>query len=222
MRSKRCSTSDFPELGPNPFSWLNPGGLTEISPPSTPTYPFLPEGLFLISARAQGPDYPHGRRNEGSSQSSNRPRRFQEMSVAAVLSPRTADVQVRAVLGPRSQPGRLDSASTTFWLFCHSLAWTRQDWGAQRLQVQVKGSVQGGWWREPVARVRHVGRRSSGRVKLPRRGFLRAGRGGVPVRRPPARSLGCRCHLRGPARTRSSRRGRPGRSQSRSHRVGRQ
>lgn len=100
--------------------------------------------------------------------------------MAAVLSPGPADVQVRAVLGPRSQPGRLDSASTTFWLFCHSLAWTRQDWGAQRLQVQVKGSVQGGWWREPVARVRHVGRRSSGRVKLPRRGLLRAGRGGGP------------------------------------------
>lgn len=142
--------------------------------------------------------------------------------MAAVLSPGPADVQVRAALGPRFQPGRLDSASTPFWLFCHSLAWTVQDWGAQRLQVQVKGWMQGGWWREPVARVRHVGRRSSGRVKLPRRGLLRAGGGGVPVRRPPARSLGCRCHLRGPARTRSRRRGRPGRSQSRSHRVGRQ
>lgn len=63
--------------------------------------------------------------------------------MAAVLSPGPADVQVRAALGPRSQPGRLDSASTPFWLFCHSLAWTRQDWGAQRLQVQVKGWMQG-------------------------------------------------------------------------------
>lgn len=142
--------------------------------------------------------------------------------MAAVLSPGPADVQVRAALGPRSQPRKLDSTTTPLWLFCCSLAWTRQDWGAQRLQMQVKGWVQGGWWRELVARVRHVGRRSSGRVKLPRRGLLRAGGEGSQS---DGRTLGlwaASCHLRGPAHTRLRRRGRPGRSQSRSHRVCRQ
>lgn len=89
-------------------------------------------------------------------------------------------VQVRAALGLRFQPGSLDSASTLLLLFCHSLARTSQDWEAQMLQVQVKGWVQGGWQLEPVARVRHVGGRSSGRVKLPGRGAFDGGRRGCP------------------------------------------